>query len=375
MQHAAIDNQTPYAFEHLFMHEEHGRPVVVSVVQATFGIVEDASRSPASHRLELLEAQPPVQLGGERWESILPDDRSPDPPGDDPEVVSYRFEPCMAFFKPATDVVLVGHALAPSSDTTQMKVGLKVGALEKLVQVYGERMWLREGGEMVATKPLAFERIPLRYERAFGGWDRRDADPDKHRCYAPNPVGVGYQQVKPPKEDADEAEDEAEELEPIEGLRLPNIEDPADPLKRYGQLVAPAGFGFLSPHWEPRCKLIGTYDEAWMEERMPYLAADFDRRFFNAASPGLIADGYLTGHEPVVVFGVAPKPMIFALPGVRAPTCTVERIGCEDAVLAMPLDTVHIDSDRHQLTLSYRAHALLRDGPRDVRSVRIARGD
>ncbi len=71
-----------------------------------------------------------------------------------------------------------------------------------------------------------------------------------------------------------------------DGVSLPNLEDPADPLLRWGQIAAPAGFGFVSPDWEPRASLGGSYDETWRRERMPLLPGDFDRRFFNAASPG-----------------------------------------------------------------------------------------
>jgi hypothetical protein len=244
-----------------------------------------------------------------------------------------------------------------------MRVGLKVGALEKLVTVFGDRRWQSRDGEMVPSEPAPFERIALRYEHAFGGWDRSHPDADKHHCYAPNPLGVGYRKL----------DDEADEpIEPEEGLRLPNLEDPNELIERYGQVVSPAGFGFVGPSWEPRSKLAGSYDEAWIEERMPYLATDFDRRFFNAASPGLVADGYLSGREPVAIFGATrEKHALFSLPGNKPPRCTVQRVAADDLVCAMPLDTVVIDTDRKLVTLWYRGHAVLRDGPRDVRGIRI----
>jgi hypothetical protein len=59
-----------------------------------------------------------------------------------------------------------------------------------------------------------------------------------------------------------------------------------------------AGFGFISPHWQPRAGLAGTYDASWQASRAPLLPVDFDRRHLNAVSPGLVAPGYLRGGEP-----------------------------------------------------------------------------
>lgn len=358
MQHAAIEDRTPFAFAHLFTYDEGGRPLVVVVSQATFEIVADASQSSASHRLALVAEQPPVALAGTRWEPTL-SELSPDPTPHEADVVSYRIEPCVAFFKPCTDVVLVGHAHARDGNTTAMRAGLKVGSLEKLVVVHGDRYWQREGGDWVPGPAKPFDRIPLRYERAFGGWDRSHPNPREHHAFAQNPLGLGYRGDEPREAD--------------EGSRLPNIEDPSAPIERHGQIVPPAGFGFIAPGWEPRSKLAGTYDEAWMESRMPYLAHDFDRRFFNAAPPGLVADGYLSGGEPVAVFGATPvEHMLFALPTINPPSCTIERVAAEDAVARMALDTVIIDTDHDRVTLLFRGHAALRDGPRDVRSLKIA---
>ena len=46
-----------------------------------------------------------------------------------------------------------------------------------------------------------------------------------------------------------------------EGTRLPNLEDPSNPVQAYGQIVTPVGFGFTSPNWQPRASFAGTFDE------------------------------------------------------------------------------------------------------------------
>ncbi|XXT15179.1 DUF2169 domain-containing protein [Sorangium sp. So ce429] len=341
MGHPAVENKTPFALEPLFLADEEGRPLLVVLVQATFTL------SPV-RGLERAEQQLPPSLAGELW-------------GADAATSSYRIEPAFAFFKPATDVVLVGHAQAPRHAVAELQVVFRVGPVGKALRVSGDRAWVRSGGAMVPSRPRPFDRIPLSYEHAFGGWDRSSPDPAKHTLEPRNPVGIGFR-----------APDAAVE----EGLRLPNIEDPDDPLQRYGQVVAPAGVGFVSPSWQPRAALAGTYDETWSRERMPLLPKDFDRRFFNAASKGLVAPRYLRGDEPVLVENASPfGKLSFRLPGLGAPRCRAELVRQEDAPVEIRLDTVIVDTDADRVLLLYRGHVVLRDGPHDVRTILIEQGE
>lgn len=336
MGHPTIDNKTPFALETLFVSDEEGRPVLVPLVQATYDLI-------AGKTLVLAEKQLPPSLTGERW----------DPRAD---VSSYKVEPAYAFIKPATDVVLIGHAQDPVRRPTELQVTFRVGPVGKILRVLGDRFWIRSAG---ATRPMPFDRIPLSYERAFGGWDRSHPDPTRHTFEPRNPVGTGFRAPGSPFED---------------GVQRPNIEDLNDPIHRWGQAVAPAGVGFLSPDWQPRAALAGTYDEAWSKDRMPLLPKDFDRRFFNAASAGLIAPGSLAGDAPVLVENASPRGRLsFRLPGLRPPRCRVALSMREDAELELRLDTVVIDtdSDPDRVQLLYRAHVALRDGPHDVRTLAL----
>jgi hypothetical protein len=157
-----------------------------------------------------------------------------------------------------------------------------------------------------------------------------------------------------------------------EGIQLPNLEDPAHPLKSYGDTPPPAGFGFISPNWQPRAALAGTYDEKWMNERMPLLPTDFERRFFNAASPGLVAPGYLKGNEPVLIENASPGGrLMFSLPGVPPPKVHVELRGGVHHDLATNLDTVIINTDENLLFLIWRTHLVVRRGPHDVVAIQV----
>lgn len=336
--HPAVENSSPYAFEPLFVADEEGRPLLVPIVKGTWDV------GPAG--LTLAAEQLPVLLEGL--------------PYGDPATSSYRYEPESGWPKPATDVVLVGSAVAPRPGTTELLVALQVGPLKKGVRVVGDRAFYKALASVGMTRPLPFERIPLQWERAFGGWDRSNPDPARHAFEPRNPVGVGFRGSGSRFE---------------EGLRCPNLEDPARPFKGWGDRPPPAGFGFLSPSWEPRPRHAGTYDKRWEEERAPLLPRDFDRRFLSAASPGLVAAGHLRGDEPVVVTGVTPTGgYAFRLPGVGAPTVLVERGDQEDALVTTRLDTVILDTDARKLVLRWCGELVLRSGPTEVRSMEIRAG-
>lgn len=336
MPHPAIHNHTPFAFDTLFINDEEARSQCVPLLQATYAIRADGA-------LGLLEEQPPVNLMGQYW--------------GDPAKTSLRIEAQIAFAKPATDVVMLGHAHAADSRTTETQVGLRVGSLQKLVRVVGNRVMTRSLGRYSVSGPAPFETIPLVYERAFGGSDEREPMPGVMRCELRNPVGMGYRDPKLPEDDV---------------VPLPNLEDPQRPYKAYGDAPPPAGFGFIAPNWQPRAAFAGTYDESWDKTRKPLLPLDFDRRFFNAASPGLVAPGFLRGDEEVVVINASPEGRTaFRLPDTSTPGCLIEVRGRKHFSLPMLLDTIIIDMDARLLTLVRRASIGVRNGPHDVVAIRI----
>jgi hypothetical protein len=334
MGHPQIINATPFAFEPLFIADEDLRPVVVTLIKATFTFDLDGVVS-------LAEEQLPVNFSGERWT--------------DAPLSSYKYEPETALCKLATDVVLIGHASPPAVGTTQFDAGIKVGPVQKLARVFGDRFWVltKEGAMMSRT--AAAERIPLTWERAFGGRDPSQSTPERAAIETRNPRGTGF--GSPLMEEGDH-------------LQLPNIEDPAYLIAQYGTAVPPCGFGFTSPDWQPRAAFAGTYDETWNRTRKPMLPADFDRRFFNAAAPGLIAPGYLRGDEEVVVLNAAAIPRLsFRLPSVPPPQCRVVLRRGPETTLSTQLDTVIVNTDEELLIVLWRAYAA--GGPLDVEAIEV----
>ena len=210
MGHPDVKNTTSFAFQLLSLSDEDGRAIVVPVVKATFDVLDKGAAL-------LAEEQRPVDLTGEFW--------------GDPDTSAYKFEPEGAFCKPSTDVVLVGHAHAPKGKATQATVRFQVGALQKTLRVTGDRRWYQSGAGVVASAAQPFEKIPLSYDRAYGGWDRSDPDPEAHRFEPRNPCGIGYRKRG---------------ARFVEGAMLPNVEDPAHLLDAYTGSSVPAGVGFTS---------------------------------------------------------------------------------------------------------------------------------
>ena len=336
MNHPRVENNTLFHFEPIYLLDEEAMPIFVPIVKASYQITQ-------SSYLELIKKQVEVKLEGEYLA--------------DPEISSYKYEPEITFIKPATDIVMIGHAHAQKPETTELQVGISVGPVKKIVSVIGDRYLVKNSGTTKISHPKPFEKMPLVYEKAFGGWDRRDENSENYRFEPKNPVGTAYRDLS---------------LDTDDKLKLPNIEDPKYPYKAYGDTPPPAGFGFISPHWQPRASFSGTYDKLWDKQRKPLLPEDFDRRFFNAASPGLIAPDYLKGDERVVIINASPEGRVeFNLPGVPAPQCEVELRGGEKVTLQTQLDTVIINMDERLVFLLWRTHMIVRNGPHDIVAIKV----
>jgi len=218
-----------------------------------------------------------------------------------------------------------------------MDVSLTAGSIRKTVRIFGDRVWERSGVVHSISRAQPFETMPLVWERAYGGMDRKGTE---LRAEVRNPVGAGYR-----AKDGDNA---------LDGLRLPNLEDPAEIITDWKQYPAPACFAPICAHWEPRQSYAGTYDARWQEQRAPYLPEDFDPRFFQLAPPGLIAPEYLRAGQWIEAQGVTPSGGLrLQLPPVRIETTYVVD-GSPKSVPAN-LDTIVLEPDHGRLLLVWRA--------------------
>jgi hypothetical protein len=175
------------------------------------------------------EVQEPVVLGDEYH--------------GEPDTSSLRRAGEMALEKPGTEVVVLGSAYPAAATGTEALVALRFGTIQKAVQVIGDRVWVGDTAPIV-SHPVPFERMPLVWERAFGG---RDASGGPLEAHLENPVGKGFRA--------------SSSRLPIDGSALPNLEDPALPVRAPGDRPPPRGLGPVAPYWRPRSRYAGTYDE------------------------------------------------------------------------------------------------------------------
>jgi hypothetical protein len=274
----------------------------------------------------------------------------------EPATSSLRAAADLMLLKPATDVIVLGRAISQRGPTQAMDVRVKVGPVQRKLRVFGNRQWLGNGRrDFSISEPETFERMPLRWELAYGGVGAL-LDGRAQESESRNPLGRGFV---------------ASHDESFAGQSLPNIEDPAMLMASPYDRPAPAGFAPVAPAWRTRSQYAGTYDEAWQKQRAPHLPRDFDARFFNVAAPGMVAPGYLRGGEEVGIVGcTAGAPLQFRLPDLDL---QLEWFFDGKAIAAQPvLDTVLFETDLGRLQMVWRAVLRVDKRLLKLRELRVA---
>jgi len=258
----------------------------------------------------------------------------------DPASTSLRAAADLTLLKPSTDVMVLGRAVAVEGPVDGMEVTVRVGAIDRRLLVFGERSWQRKGERPSAPRP--FERMPLRWELAFGGMSRLHPE-HPPEGEARNPVGRGF--VASWDDDP-------------EGLPLPCIEDPDARITRPQDRPEPAGVAPVAPVWSNRARHAGTYDAAWQTQRAPHLPLDFNPLFLQAAPPALIAPRRLEGGEPVELLGMTGGGGLrFDLP---RPDLELAFDFAGKSIQAAPLlDTLLIEPDMARLQMVWRAELVV----------------
>lgn len=301
-----------------------GADVVSVVVKATFALPAPGG-SP-----ELADVQAPISYEDQRH-------------GNDPTASIVR-PADIVLGKLGTDVGVVGHAHAPGGrPAAQVLVSLTVGELQRAILVHGDRHW--DDGLLLAriTPPAPLLTMPLRLERAFGGAEDRR-----------NPVGTGLVTKR-----AD-----------LNGHRLPNLEEPSQPIRAWTDRPPVACFGFLDGGWEPRCRYTGTLDARWRRDRFPLLPADFDLRYFHVACAGLTSRGFLRGGEPVALINLCSHgDHRFALP--RLDVTLSFRLGAVLTSVRAVLWTVVFEPDLEQFYMVWGASFRVGKQPSRLKYVQV----
>ncbi|PRQ10247.1 DUF2169 family type VI secretion system accessory protein [Enhygromyxa salina] len=141
-------------------------------------------------------------------------------------------------------------------------IRVRVGALEKTLNVYGDRYWRGT----TPTEPQPFSQMRLGWDRAYGGPD-----------FPTNPLGKGDAEV---------------EIQQVMIRPLPNVEYPRQLVDSPRKRPEPACMLPIDISWPQRTSLAGTYDGAWLENLFPGLAADVDWSIFNLAARDQQREGF-----------------------------------------------------------------------------------
>ncbi len=307
-----LQNSTRFAANMTLFPNEAATDTLYVIVKATFMMDKE---------LTLADEQTPPMVADVYWSETGKS--------------SIKYASDMHIGKPATDIIMLGHAIAPGQkEVHQLDVSLSVGQVTKTVRVFGDRQW--QDGRM--TSPIAFKTMPLVYEKAYGGF--HIANGQLTGVETRNPVGRGFAGSR--------------KMQEMNGVPLPNLEDPKQLIREHTDQPTPACFGFCAPNWHPRVAYAGTYDDAWQKTRAPYLPTDFDKRFLSMAHPDLIYPGYLQGGEPVSITHMHPgEALQFSVPRVNLTT----RISVANQVEqpAFHVETLILEPNQLKLSMVWRA--------------------
>jgi hypothetical protein len=327
-------NHSPYSAGIVVDSNRDGADTLVLIVKASFDILPDGA-------LEFSLKQPEIE-----WADVF---------AGEPGASSVLYESDASWGRTGTDVAFIGYAYPRAAGDRHVDVGLRVAHLNKTLRVFGDRHWENtlSGARMSPSAP--FERMPIVWERAFGGTDLTPADPKDHRQEARNPVGRGF------RAKASRAE--------LDGSPLPNIEHPLRLIQDPSDRPPPVGFGFVAKWWMPRVGFAGTYDERWRKTRAPLLPDDYDPRFTVAASEGLWSPSTFVGGEMVDLIHLTPAGRLrFALPKVDLGGMFLARVPSTE--LEMRLVVVFIDAVRMRLTLLWQGSRSIHGLIDEIRWVR-----
>ena len=231
-------------------------------------------------------------------------------------------------------------------------VRVKLGKLDKRINVYGDRYWKRAAGvSLGVSDPAPMVSMPLDYAHAFGGKEHK-----------PNPLGKGI--------DAVEAEDEVRVL-------LPNLELPGALIGSPSDRPAAACYGPFDPMWPQRYAKVGTYDQKWLKERAPGLADDLEWSYFNVAAEDQWSETHWRGDEEFELSNLNPGQALIQgrLPGLVARAFVVHGHGPDGRFEELPtrLDTVHFMPGQAAAVCIWRGDTRIgTDDGSDVSQIMIA---
>lgn len=326
-----LKNNSGYAAQIAAFPDEKGIESLVVVVKASFSLT-DTER--------LLEEQIPVYLSDEYW--------------GEPGASSLKEAGEMHLHKATTDFIVTGHAGAEDGKETEMcHFSASLGDCGFQALVCGERRFVGRGG--LITSPCPFERMPLVWERSYGGGSPGDerVKPDLDER---NPVGAGHLGRRKEQE--------------LQGLLAPSVQAPGKLVRKLGDKGTPLGGSFVAPQWKLRRQYAGTYDAGWQRSRAPYLPKDYNRMFQQTAPEGMRLKHPPAAGQALHIQGLVGLPGVLAVIPKRRARISVRIKGAEQQPETR-LETVRVDGDRCALAMTWRAVVSCDRALHDVETVTI----
>ena len=287
-----------------------------------------------------------------------------------------RFPPGSDYWldKQYSDVVIRGSAFAPAGrPTPSMFVSAQIGRTSKRIAVFGKRLVEWSQGRPRLSRPEPFTEMPLLYQNAYGGLDNRVPIPaeleedymrtvalgmqfDHPGLYPRNPVGKGYL-VLP---------------DPVDGVELPNLEDPADILTAARLITRQPELWYRQPlpwcfEWTvgltfPRYLFLGVDawfpppdDSALAEVQRGFIPAQLRRRlekdhalaagYRQEASLGMVVGTPLPG-QPVTLTGMHPEEPTITFTVPPAPSIEIEVEGERTALPPLLTNLVFLPAEK-----------------------------
>lgn len=313
-----LDNRTKFCAERAVQLDKAGNQIWVVIIKATYLINKDGK--PELHQDQEPVCMAPVYLGEPGKSSLLRES----------EIVSEH---------PGTDIILNATAYAPGDKPLQtLDVSVTVGQIQKTLLLFGDRYWEKGIVGLKISRPEPFKTMPIIYERAYGGTEASNEKEGKQEFEPRNPIGRGF----------------ATNSDSLVGKLLPNIEEPNDLSHSWKSRPQPAGFGAILSAWSPRKEYAGTYDDDWINNRMPLWPVDYDPRFNQSAHPALISSTPLRSGERVSLKNLTSDSILsFELPRLYL---TIDTLVAKSRLRQrVQLDRVIIEPDFKKLIMVWRS--------------------
>jgi hypothetical protein len=232
------------------------------------------------------------------------------------------------FCKGGTDLFVFGSARTPRErPLTEMIVSITAGNFRRDVLVVGDRAWVARGSGLTMTSPQPFVAMPLTLKNAYGGtseWDGLEVP------FADNPHGRGF----------------FLEREQAVGKRLPNLEEPRAPIRRWDDRPAPVGVGICPPSHGGRLRAGLTLGKNGEMQKI-------HARLYNAAFPEMVITDEVKPGTPIRLAGVSHEgPVTFTVPEI--PIVFRLMLDRQGIVRTPRIDQIGIEVDKQRIFITYR---------------------